>query len=1078
MSSTAQQINQIANEYNSKLNKVAPKAVGIQLALMAALGLTAIVSFSILRPNNSVVYQPKVKYSEDEKRPPKLGKGLTSWVGPTFRTDEQQLLTTIGLDAVTYLRFLKMCRNALLVTAALTCAVLIPLDVIYNLRNVTSKNRNSLLILTISKVRGSWLWAHVTMTYVLTAVVFYFIWVNYDQMVKMRWQWFRSDEYQNTLHARSIMVTQIQKRDRSDEGLFNLLRTLQIPYPTTAVHIGRKVGTLPELIQRHNDAVRALEGVLTSYFKDPNRIATNRPTMRVGGWMGMGGKKVDSIDYLTQKIQRFDERIEVTRQGITGAKPENYGFASFETVPYAHLVAKKLEGKKKGDARWDLAPSPQDIIWDNLTMHDNSRRKNKFFGAILLVVFCIFYLIPLAAASLLANLASLIAYVKFIRDWQNNYPTLFAAFVGVVPSLLTALLQLLLPVVIRAIASMQGAITHSRADRVVTARYSAFVIISQFVIFTLLGVVVQVAMKLYVEIDAHSSASEIWNYLKTVPDTLQNTYIIQSSYWLTVFPLRGASALFDLAQLIALLYVWIRTRLFGRTPREIREWTKPPEFDYPVYYSNHLLMVAVALVYAPIAPLVPLFGCFAFAVSYWVYKYQLMYVNTTRVETGGRLWNVCINRVLVCVVLMHALMAVTMGLTSNWYHSISIAPPFIGVFVFKFFLDRQFSDRFRWYVPSQTELAELRIHHADARKNRLERRFGHPSMFDPLFTPMLHKKIQHLLPTIYHGRIDQTRGTLEGKKVEQNKIGGLTFDLLEESQLAFDRNAYLHQRDEDAMTISSATQLQASPGTGPGMGPGAAGRYVDGGDYFNTRREQYLQHGASKNGSPLGTPIDDMDVPNELSRMPTGGTMGPNSSTDQLIQYPPSYAVNSFGSQPGGSMSRYAGHQPTSSVGSTAKYPSVAPSDHEEEYLHEQQQQQRRMSAMDFGVPLPSSPHANYSAVSRSRTPSPGPDQAYRAARDSRASFEGAFGNSLPSRHAGSQQPPMHNIRQGSLPPGPSPRGLPMGAAPPRPIGPATSPPFIPHPPMANSSSPFAAFGPRPTGNGSPRGYEEPFDRR
>jgi hypothetical protein len=126
----------------------------------------------------------------------------------------------------------------------------------------------------------------------------------------------------------------------------------------------------------------------------------------------------------------------------------------------------------------------------------------------------------------------------------------------------------------------------------------------------------------------------------------QYTYMIQSSYWLTIFPLRGASAVFDMAQLVSLLIVWFRTKLFGRTPREIREvsrplpdrarqrsltsgllpfsqWTKPPEFDFPVYYSNHLLMVAVALVYAPIAPLVAIFAACAFAVSTWVYKYQV-----------------------------------------------------------------------------------------------------------------------------------------------------------------------------------------------------------------------------------------------------------------------------------------------------------------------------------------------------------------------------------------------------------------------------------------------------------------------
>lgn len=42
--------------------------------------------------------------------------------------------------------------------AALTCAVLIPINVVYNLRYVKEDNRNYLLILTMSKVKGNWLW--------------------------------------------------------------------------------------------------------------------------------------------------------------------------------------------------------------------------------------------------------------------------------------------------------------------------------------------------------------------------------------------------------------------------------------------------------------------------------------------------------------------------------------------------------------------------------------------------------------------------------------------------------------------------------------------------------------------------------------------------------------------------------------------------------------------------------------------------------------------------------------------------------------------------------------------------------
>jgi hypothetical protein len=151
------------------------------------------------------------------------------------------------------------------------------------------------------------------------------------------------------------------------------------------------------------------------------------------------------------------------------------------------------------------------LIWDNLQMTDAARTKNKFFGGILLVLLCGFYTIPLVAVALLANLAALSAYVGFINTWVTDYTWLFSAFVGIVPPILTFLLQMILPMIIRCvpcsstrrstlltplvnswIASLQGATTHSQSDRIVTARYSAFLFITQFIIFSLLGVIVQV----------------------------------------------------------------------------------------------------------------------------------------------------------------------------------------------------------------------------------------------------------------------------------------------------------------------------------------------------------------------------------------------------------------------------------------------------------------------------------------------------------------------------------------------------------------------------------------------------------
>lgn len=92
---------------------------------------------------------------------------------------------------------------------------------------------------------------------------------------------------------------------------------------------------------------------------------------------------------------------------------------------------------------------------------------------------------------------------------------------------------------------------------------------------------------------------------------------------------------FDLAQLVHLVWISVKTRLWGRTPRDTRDWTQPQPFDYPVYYANLLLTVAVGLMYAPLAPLVTCAAAVVFWLSSWIYKYQLLFVFVTKVESGG-----------------------------------------------------------------------------------------------------------------------------------------------------------------------------------------------------------------------------------------------------------------------------------------------------------------------------------------------------------------------------------------------------------------------------------------------------------
>jgi hypothetical protein len=328
-------------------------------------------------PLPKIVYEPKVKYHVGDKKPPKISDSLFGWLPPLIHTKEPELLKRIGPDAVTYLRFLRMVRWMFTAISLLCCGVLIPVNLYYNIKVSGTPSQNVLLLLTIRDVRGVWLWAHVAMTYIITFVVFGFIYVHWAAMVRMRGIWFRSSEYMDSFYARTLMIQGVPKKYQSDEGIRAIFQSMQIPYPTTSVHVGRRVGNLPDLIEKHNDTVRELEHVLVGYLKD-GKIGKNRPTIRIGG--GCGGKKVDAIDYCTcvsipsagvyrsltlafrKRLQVTEKAVEDYRRQIDDRKPENYGFASMAAVPYAHIVANILKNKKPKGTEVILAPNPKDIV--------------------------------------------------------------------------------------------------------------------------------------------------------------------------------------------------------------------------------------------------------------------------------------------------------------------------------------------------------------------------------------------------------------------------------------------------------------------------------------------------------------------------------------------------------------------------------------------------------------------------------------------------------------------------------------------------------------------------------------------
>jgi len=845
--------------FNDRSRTLAPAAVASQVVTMSIISVVTILLFNLLRPNNKIIYEPKVKYHEGNKPPPRISSGLFGWLPPLIHTKEPELLEKIGLDAVTFLRFNRLLRQLFAGVVVLTGGILIPINVVYNLNNVDKNARDSLSMLTIRDVSGDWLYAHVVVTYLITIMIIVAVWFHWRAIIKLRHAWFRSPEYLQSFYARTIQITHVPKKAQSDDGLKDILGRLGMPYPTTSVHIGRRVGDLPDLIEYHNETVRQFEEVLVRYLKG-GKLRAKRPTVRVGGFWGMGGKKLDAIDFYTAKLKRVEGEIEAMRTKIDLRKAENYGFASMAAVPFAHIVAFKMRNKHAKGTTISLAPNPKDIIWKNMNRTDGEIARRKTIGTLWLILVCFFNTIPLLIISFLANLDAIRKWVPFLEDWNKASAQTFSIVSGVLPATVSAIFSFFLPIIMRWLTRFMGALTYSRLDRAVIARYFAFLIISQLILFTLIGVIFSSVKEIILAI-GDKSFQEIVANLDTLPDVIHRTYINQASYWLTYFPLRGFLVIFDLAQIINLLWLSFKTRVFGRTPRDIREWTQPPEFQYAVYYSNLLFMASVGLVFAPLAPLVAIAACIVFWLGSWIYKYQLMFVFVSKVESGGRLWNVVVNRLLFCVLLMQLLMILTIGLQKGFgtFIWVSAVPPILFMIAFKIYINRAFIPQFNYFQPTQEEIRLAQVHSSDNKSGKLSKRFGHPALHADLFTPMLQAELMPLLSQVYRGKIENDKAALNeygGQNMSaQIMPSGIKIAAINESDLEYDPALYQRDRGEldwDRRSVSTVNMLDTASTLN--------------GHYANasmSKINEYHNYGPQRSGFTSEIELTAMDSPSE-----------------------------------------------------------------------------------------------------------------------------------------------------------------------------------------------------------------------
>jgi calcium permeable stress-gated cation channel len=93
----------------------------------------------------------------------------------------------------------------------------------------------------------------------------------------------------------------------------------------------------------------------------------------------------------------------------------------------------------------------------------------------------------------------------------------------------------------------------------------------------------------------------------------------------------------------------------------------------------------------------------------------------------------------------------------DWQHAIVILPTLPILIGFKFYCWKYLDPVLDYYIPDAENLdagSPPVTVHQDVGRDKLRNRFGHPAWTQKLIAPMVHAKAKHLLPAVYHGRMD------------------------------------------------------------------------------------------------------------------------------------------------------------------------------------------------------------------------------------------------------------------------------------------------------------------------------------
>ncbi|KAF9427414.1 hypothetical protein BGZ94_004956 [Podila epigama] len=727
-----------------------------QVAISIFLGLVAFLTFCTLRTRWVTMFAPRTKLRRHT--PPVLSSTFFGWIPQLLRIPEAEVLNCVGLDAVMMLRFYRMALRVFALCLVPGLLVILPANY-YSLRNglptfpgsddddmddddfyrpETDDTVRVTLLLLFTRFTFTWLFSLLTL---------YMAWHTYEGYITIRRKYMLKRAKSTT--NRTVMVIGLPTHLQNDRTLATFYESLGVGSVESA-HVCRHVRRLKKLIEQREHALRALEEVYTDYYGNPsgvpsydpdiiyaenNRSIENsnslpqgtpnettqegaddenapllratvqgkpRPTMRLG-FLGLFGKKVDAIDHRREVLATLDKAVIKMRMSRIFAKT-SIGFVTFEDMTSAQILAQTVNTQETLTCVTSLAPEPRDVFWDNLNIPPSELGVRSIVVNTTVFFLIFFWAGPVGVFSSFLNLESLEKLIPGITIIAEANPIIKSLIQGFLPTVGVTIFLAVVPKILLALCERQGIQAHSEVARALYNKYFTFILFNVVLVFTIVGTWAQSVNKVYHNVG--ELALILATSLPRVAPFFVNYIILKGIGLMPV-------------QLLQIGEVIVQTAkgFLSKTPRDYAESRAPPDLKYGVVYSNSTLTFVIVLIYSCIQPLILVFGVIYFGMSILVYKYQLLYVFFHPNESGGLMWPMVYDRIILGLLIYQTTMLGLFLLKQSYMLGAMVMPLLIGTAWFWYWTREHYKNTAR-YIPLELlrpkEIAALSGHSGSA----------------------------------------------------------------------------------------------------------------------------------------------------------------------------------------------------------------------------------------------------------------------------------------------------------------------------------------------------------------------------